>query len=134
VYAALGSGVGFLDAGNTSTYVTILDPLRPAGALPNFTMICETVHLPAAASPLNATFALLPPAPGAPLPAALNAWLTSADGTVFVRQADVPIDPTTGTFSLSLAAGTVMTLTTATGGAAPAPSRAVPPSAPFPFP
>jgi hypothetical protein len=115
-------------------YVSLVPPEGETG----LTVILETLDSPRCPSPVKPTAAqtvTFRVAGGAPLPAPgshLFVYQTNATAA-FVNLPDVVI-AADGTFSVSIAPDTIVTLSTVAGARKGAPKSPIPPSAPFPFP
>ena len=122
-----GSGIGILPGGGS--YATLVNYDVPAGVT-DFSLIIET-----SASRTNETASfVLKPLAGASLPPSLHVWCTM-QSSFFSQQPDVPVDPVSGAFNVSVPAQGVCSLTTTSGqGWVQPPSAPVPSSSPFPFP
>jgi hypothetical protein len=123
---AAGNGSGTLPAGGS--YVSLVNTHVPAG-VSEFSVIIQTAQ---ASSAQALTFQVAAAGAGDALPAALHVWMTVGDA-YFVQQPDVPV-AADGTFSLTVPAQAIVSVTTTTGQGWVKPSTPVPPSAPFPFP
>ena len=122
-------------------YYTALVPPADGGAT-GLTLVLETfpggsrcASSPLPAAPQTLRFTVPTGAAGAPLPApgaALQVWQTNATAQ-FVRLADVRI-AADGSFEVSIAPDSMVTVSSVAGAAKGAPAAPIPPSAPFPFP
>ena len=126
-FLSLGSGLGSLPSGGT--YNTLVNTHTPSAVL-EFSVVIQTMQ--GASSAQVVAFSIVGLSPGRTLPTALHVWLTT-EASFFVQQADVPVDAA-GTFSLTIPALAMVSVTTTTGQGWVRPSTPIPASQPFPFP
>lgn len=128
-YLAVGSGTGYIDAGNTSTIVALVNTNVPGGML-ECSFVIETQHLPA---PMSVTIALGGVAQGTVLPSVMHLWATVDEDHQLVALADVPVSGD-GTVTFPVVPSAMYSLTTTTGQGFVVPAAPIAPSAAFPFP
>ncbi len=122
-----GSGIGALPGGGS--FATLVNEHVPASVL-EFSVVASTMQ--GASQPQTVTFAVEGLSNGRALPAALHVWLTQ-EGALFQQQADVPIGAD-GTFTVTIPAGAMLSVTTTEGQGFLRPAAPIPPSQQFPFP
>ena len=116
-------------------YVSLVPP---EGAGRGLTVILETLDSPrcrAASQPSSVQSVTFNVSAGAPLPlpgTRLSVWQSNATSK-FVRLGEVVV-AADGTFTVDIAPGAMVTVSTVAGATKGVPRAAIPPSAPFPFP